>query len=1404
MQTTKHRTHNREAQGNDPGPDFVASHASALPQSAAAVDRDKFQQARRAESDASVALLQERDSLLRAVVEASRELLSSADFCAGLHRALLTIQAATRSDRVYVLRHEPAQAAVFILDELCVAGIPSTVSINGPGPYAASDFAEVFRALLADQVYSSPIVEKTGANADLNNAVGTKSDLMVPIFVGGEFWGLIGFDDCREARTYQPAEIQVLRGVAAAIGAALARAQSEAALLAAEQQRVREAVELNRVLESVVEASRRLIAADDFDAALAGWLEALALAVEADAAGFGSFAPHEAGEVALIKKAWSRLSREPSPATPIPATTDFIAFTEKLSAGEAIVAHRDELCDPASVRFLESFDVFSDLIVPICGDTQVVGWVSFNWAQRHELTPAHVAALRTAANGAASALERHEVRQAMLVEREQRLLAERARAETSERLTALLAVVVSSARELIDAPEFEPALLRWLGRFAEATDAIRATYYDQVIHAETGLLTVRMLSEWVRAGVAGSIPVSFASPYVIDPRGAEEVMSRLTSGQQVVVHTEDMREPMRSFLIEQGNVSVIAVPVFMNGRQTGCVSFDFATRQEPIPAILAVLQTAADTLATVIRRNEAMEAALAERERAAAARLEATENALAVLRTGTTTLARVPDLNQFLAKLMQEMLRQIEGWNAQLFLYDPKTDTLCASLGINQGEIVLSAPGLVVDLPVSQSFPAHITGAWRRLLQARGAIYFDLERDAADFWPGTVEWHRERGHKGAVCIALRLGKEPLGMLGFVCPGKETFAEEEFSMLSALAEQASLAIAVSRLADQAKNAAMAVERQQAAQRRVAELAAANLALARATAGLVGGLDAATFLCSLQVETTAITGAKTSGIFTYDENTERLRMFALMSSGVPIDITKDPRMEVWRQDVPLSVSRRWIEQIRSGDFATFDNHTAPDQHPWPISRKWHEMMGHRYIITVPLYVGQRMIGTFGQCFSDGYDVTRFDFPMTRVLANHAALALQLTQLADEARQAAIIREQEINTRRHLTEVEQFNLALQRTTSLLAQGMNLREFLGQVLTECLEMVGADFAHILTYNPADDSLSFAVGARPGRVYLEALPEEPEMFRQPMPASSFPIFSFLRAEQRVALLSQDAKDAPPPEPIARWFAAEGIHEVTGLLLAVGEEPVGFVGMAFRTEKPLPPQKIKLFQALANQAALAIAMSRLGERSRIAAVLDERARLAGQIHDTLAQQFTGTLLHLEALSTRADRGYRVTPEDLQTVRKIAAFGLAEARRSALNLRPLELDSGTLADALQHLAERSRVAGLLECDFSCSGTTGRMAPEHEEALLCIAHEAVNNAIRHGEASRIQICLKRKSSEIKLFITDDGRGFDHSQARQQGRTFGLRSMESRALSIGSAFEVASSPGQGTIVTVRMPIR
>jgi signal transduction histidine kinase len=236
-----------------------------------------------------------------------------------------------------------------------------------------------------------------------------------------------------------------------------------------------------------------------------------------------------------------------------------------------------------------------------------------------------------------------------------------------------------------------------------------------------------------------------------------------------------------------------------------------------------------------------------------------------------------------------------------------------------------------------------------------------------------------------------------------------------------------------------------------------------------------------------------------------------------------------------------------------------------------------------------------------------------------------------------------------------------------------------------------------------------------------------------------------------------------------------------------------FIGAALQRESG---QKALIAEQHARAALEAKAV-----HEREAAIFQERARFAGQIHDTLAQGFTATLLHLEALSVRMGRGERLTAEELKNVRKIAALGLAEARRSALAIRPLALDGRDLATALQQLTERSTVPGLLDCTWSLCGTPRPLSPVADEALLNIAHEAVNNAIRHADAEKIEIILSFSSQGVSLTVRDDGIGFDASESRHRGHTFGLRSMRERAFAAGGPLKVISKHGKGTTVTVNL---
>ena len=202
------------------------------------------------------------------------------------------------------------------------------------------------------------------------------------------------------------------------------------------------------------------------------------------------------------------------------------------------------------------------------------------------------------------------------------------------------------------------------------------------------------------------------------------------------------------------------------------------------------------------------------------------------------------------------------------------------------------------------------------------------------------------------------------------------------------------------------------------------------------------------------------------------------------------------------------------------------------------------------------------------------------------------------------------------------------------------------------------------------------------------------------------------------------------------------------------------------------------------------------------AILEERNRMAREIHDTLAQGFTGILLQLEAAEAAVEAGLPIEPY-LGRARDLARFGLGEARRSVLALRPLALEENGLEQALQQLAGRSSVEGALTCEFSAAGAVRRLHADLELALFRIAQEAVGNAIKHAKATRVWIELAFEPHLVRLSVEDDGVGLTKAPGETARAGYGLVLMQERAQQLGGTLAVESRPGAGAKVTVTVPL-
>ncbi|PYV01308.1 MAG: hypothetical protein DMG10_18070 [Acidobacteria bacterium] len=224
-------------------------------------------------------------------------------------------------------------------------------------------------------------------------------------------------------------------------------------------------------------------------------------------------------------------------------------------------------------------------------------------------------------------------------------------------------------------------------------------------------------------------------------------------------------------------------------------------------------------------------------------------------------------------------------------------------------------------------------------------------------------------------------------------------------------------------------------------------------------------------------------------------------------------------------------------------------------------------------------------------------------------------------------------------------------------------------------------------------------------------------------------------------------------------------------------------------------------RALAQQATLAIQLTLLSAQSRQSAVMAERNRMARDIHDTLAQGFTGVIVQLEAVEEAMSKDQAVKASGhLDRAGELARESLREARRSVQALRPQALEEKQLSEALKDLIEKMTRGTTVHAKFTLQGKRRKLPPEWETNLLRIGQEVLTNVLRHARANEFKVLLVFDSSEIRLELRDNGCGFD-PQRKHEG--FGLQGMRERAEGMGGQLTIQSAAGKGTAISIVLPV-
>jgi signal transduction histidine kinase len=250
----------------------------------------------------------------------------------------------------------------------------------------------------------------------------------------------------------------------------------------------------------------------------------------------------------------------------------------------------------------------------------------------------------------------------------------------------------------------------------------------------------------------------------------------------------------------------------------------------------------------------------------------------------------------------------------------------------------------------------------------------------------------------------------------------------------------------------------------------------------------------------------------------------------------------------------------------------------------------------------------------------------------------------------------------------------------------------------------------------------------------------------------------------------------------------------------------GVIGAFYLTEKQGAPAfdeaDEELIELLAAHAAIAITNARLYERGRELSMLEERNRLALELHDVVSQKLFSLILTVEAAQTVADRDPEKAGVQLARAKELAREALDELRSLILGLRPPELERDGVAGALRkEVAMLERVHGVpieIEIEGEIDGPL-----ERRELVMRIAHEALHNALRHASPSSVTVSLAAgDGGAVSVAVTDDGIGFEPERPELRARHLGLTSMEERARELGGRLEIRSAPGTGTTVRLEVP--
>ncbi|MBZ0296332.1 MAG: PAS domain-containing protein [Anaerolineae bacterium] len=370
-----------------------------------------------------------------------------------------------------------------------------------------------------------------------------------------------------------------------------------------------------------------------------------------------------------------------------------------------------------------------------------------------------------------------------------------------------------------------------------------------------------------------------------------------------------------------------------------------------------------------------------------------------------------------------------------------------------------------------------------------------------------------------------------------------------------------------------------------------------------------------------------------------------------------------------------------------------------------------------------------------------------------------------------------------------IEQKIALLQQLTTALTAAVSTREIAEIVADQGFRLLGA---HMGSINLLRDDNVFEIIGRRG-IPKELLVDPPVQFKL---SDAVPLADAVRGRQPIFIQNAEEYKERYPKVYETFHPISRTEAMIALPMIVNEDIIGGIAMSFPKVLRLTAQERQFMQTLGQQAAQALKRALLSERTQEMAAIQERQRLAQDLHDSVSQALFSATTIAQAVPLTWQKNPEKAMEQLRQVVQINRAAMGEMRILLLELRPQAIIKTPLNNLLQHLIDAAKGRAMIDADLKMQGKEFELPSETHVALYRLAQESVNNILKHSHATEFTIDLRYGNDHVMLEVRDNGVGFDTTQVTGG---MGLSNLRERAEDINAQLDITSAPGKGTTIRV-----